>query len=129
LFIQKIRSLSHCIFNVVSLPSGSLSFSLLPYLLFPFFFFSLFSTSNQTHHTFPSGSNLPRLNIRPDSGGGFASVFDGWVWCSLGRLGLHLAGVLGWSNPDAPHLKIRPDLSLIAVEHITAVEWLVLDNI
>jgi hypothetical protein len=56
-------------------------------------------------------------------------VFDGWVWCSLGRLGLHLGGVLGWSDPDEPCLKIRPYLSPIAVEHITAIEWLVFDDI
>jgi len=86
LFIQKIRSLL-CIFNVVvSLLWFSLSLS--PhYLLFPFFFFSLFLyTSNQTQQTFNSVSNLSRL-------------------------------------------KIRPDLSPISAEHITAIEWLVFDDI
>jgi hypothetical protein len=64
---------------------------------------------------------------------------EGWLvddpnlLCALDTHALAIANrflilVLGWSDPDAPRLKIRPDLSPIAAEHITAVEWLVFDD-
>ncbi|XP_017980083.1 PREDICTED: rab3 GTPase-activating protein non-catalytic subunit [Theobroma cacao] len=37
--------------------------------------------------------------------------------------------ILGWSDPDEPRLQIRPELSPIEAEHITAIEWLVFDEI
>jgi hypothetical protein len=101
----------------------SLSLSLSPhYLLFPFSFFLFLSffyfKSNK--QTFPFGSNLPCLKIRPDLSPIATehvttvewSAFDdiqvvGLHLCSTAGfgvhwLGLHLGGVLDWSDPNAP---------------------------
>lgn len=37
--------------------------------------------------------------------------------------------VLSWSDPDASRVKIRPELSPIDAESISAVEWLVFDDV
>nr|XP_004294100.2 PREDICTED: rab3 GTPase-activating protein non-catalytic subunit [Fragaria vesca subsp. vesca] len=36
--------------------------------------------------------------------------------------------VLGWADPDQTRVKIRPELSPIEAEHVTAIEWLVFDE-
>ncbi|KAM7251311.1 hypothetical protein ACFE04_023194 [Oxalis oulophora] len=37
--------------------------------------------------------------------------------------------IIPWSDPDAPRVKIRPELSPIEAEYITALEWLVFEDI
>lgn len=65
---------------------------------------------------------------------------EGWLvddpnlLCALDTHALALANrsvilVLGWADSDGNRVKIRPDLSPIEAEQITAVEWLVFDEI
>ncbi|CAL9016976.1 unnamed protein product [Prunus brigantina] len=65
---------------------------------------------------------------------------EGWLvdnpslLCALDTHSLALANrsvivVLGWAEPDSTRLKIRPELSPIAAEFVTAIEWLVFDEI
>ncbi|KAL5564551.1 hypothetical protein UlMin_027715 [Ulmus minor] len=65
---------------------------------------------------------------------------EGWLvhnpnlLCALDTHSLALANrsvivIIGWSDSDTPRLKIRPDLSPIEPEFITAIEWLVFDEI
>ncbi|KAF5478556.1 hypothetical protein F2P56_005105 [Juglans regia] len=65
---------------------------------------------------------------------------EGWLvddpnlLCALDTHALALANrslilVLGWSDSDGHRIKIVPDLSPIEAEHITAIEWLVFDEI
>lgn len=65
---------------------------------------------------------------------------EGWLvddpnlLCALDTHALALANrslilVLGWSDSDGHRIKILPDLSPIKAEHITAIEWLVFDEI
>ncbi|KAL3715898.1 hypothetical protein ACJRO7_007626 [Eucalyptus globulus] len=65
---------------------------------------------------------------------------EGWLadnpnlLCALDTHALALADrsvvlVIGWSDPDSPRIKIRPELSPIHAEFISAVEWLVFDEI
>ncbi|KAF5730701.1 rab3 GTPase-activating protein non-catalytic subunit isoform X1 [Tripterygium wilfordii] len=68
----------------------------------------------------------------------FGAGKEGWlvdnpnVLCALDTRSLALANkslilVAGWD--DGPWLKIRPELSPIEAEHLTAIEWLVFDEI
>ncbi|GAV60718.1 hypothetical protein CFOL_v3_04247 [Cephalotus follicularis] len=66
---------------------------------------------------------------------------EGWLVddpnlkCALDTHSLALANktliiVIGWSEPDCTtRVKIRPELSPIEAEHVTAIEWLVFDEI
>lgn len=65
---------------------------------------------------------------------------EGWLvdnpslLCALDTHSLALANrsvivVLGWAEPDSTRLKIRPELSPISAEFVTAIEWLVFDEI
>ncbi|KAB2616004.1 rab3 GTPase-activating protein non-catalytic subunit [Pyrus ussuriensis x Pyrus communis] len=65
---------------------------------------------------------------------------EGWLvdnpnlLCALDTHSIALANrsvivVLGWSESDGTRLKIRPELSPIEAEFVTAVEWLVFDEI
>ncbi|KAF8022948.1 hypothetical protein BT93_F0460 [Corymbia citriodora subsp. variegata] len=65
---------------------------------------------------------------------------EGWLadnpnlLCALDTHSLALADrsavlVIEWSDPDSPRVKIRPELSPIHGEFISAVEWLVFDEI
>ncbi|KAG6637161.1 hypothetical protein I3843_11G156100 [Carya illinoinensis] len=65
---------------------------------------------------------------------------EGWLvddpnlLCALDTHALALANrflilVLGWTDSDGHRTKILPDLSPIEAEHITAIEWLVFDEI
>lgn len=65
---------------------------------------------------------------------------EGWLvdnpnlLCAIDTHSLALANrstilVLGWSDSDGSRLKLRPELSPIEAERITAIEWLVFDEI
>lgn len=65
---------------------------------------------------------------------------EGWLvnnpnlFCALDSHSLALANrflilIVNWGDPDAPRVKIRPDLSPIEAESITAIEWLVFDDV
>ncbi|XP_031377028.1 rab3 GTPase-activating protein non-catalytic subunit [Punica granatum] len=65
---------------------------------------------------------------------------EGWLvdnpslLCALDTHALALANrslvlVVGWSDPVSPRVKIHPDLSPIEAEFISAIEWLVFDDI
>ncbi|XP_010552119.1 PREDICTED: rab3 GTPase-activating protein non-catalytic subunit [Tarenaya hassleriana] len=65
---------------------------------------------------------------------------EGWLvddpnlLCALDSHSLAIANrflilVVTWADPDAPRVKIRPDLSPIEAESITAIEWLVFDDV
>ena len=65
---------------------------------------------------------------------------EGWLvdnpnlLCALDTHAIALANrsqivTLGWSDSDASRLKIRPELSPIEAEYISAIEWLVFDEI
>lgn len=61
-------------------------------------------------------------------------VDDPTLLCALDAHSLALAKrsviiILSWTDPDVPRLKIRPDLSPIEAESVTAIEWLVFDEI
>ncbi|KAK6230736.1 hypothetical protein QUC31_002254 [Theobroma cacao] len=72
----------------------------------------------------------------------FGAGKEGWLapdasttlLCALDAHSLAIANrslilILGWSDPDEPRVQIRPELSPIEAEHITAIEWLVFDEI
>ncbi|KAG8502450.1 hypothetical protein CXB51_000349 [Gossypium anomalum] len=72
----------------------------------------------------------------------FGAGKEGWlapdagttVLCALDAHSLAIANrsvvlILGWSDSDEPRVKIRPELSPIEAERITAIEWLVFDDI
>ncbi|EOY20410.1 Rab3 GTPase-activating protein non-catalytic subunit isoform 3 [Theobroma cacao] len=72
----------------------------------------------------------------------FGAGEEGWLapdasttlLCALDAHSLAIANrslilILGWSDPDEPRVQIRPELSPIEAEHITAIEWLVFDEI
>ncbi|KAE8680109.1 peptide-N4-(N-acetyl-beta-glucosaminyl)asparagine amidase A-like [Hibiscus syriacus] len=72
----------------------------------------------------------------------FGAGKEGWltpdagttVLCALDAHSLAIANrslvlILGWSDPDEHRVKIRPELSPIESERITAIEWLVFDDI
>ncbi|XP_021288571.1 rab3 GTPase-activating protein non-catalytic subunit isoform X2 [Herrania umbratica] len=72
----------------------------------------------------------------------FGAGKEGWLapdasttlLCALDAHSLAIANrslilILGWSDADEPRVQIRPELSPIEVEHITAIEWLVFDEI
>lgn len=73
--------------------------------------------------------------------GDFGAGKEGWLvnnpnlLCALDSHSLALANrsvilVLGWSGSDGYQVKIRPsDLSPIEAEHISALEWLVFDEV
>lgn len=48
---------------------------------------------------------------------------------SLALANRFLILIVNWGDPDAPRVKIRPDLSPIEAESITAIEWLVFDDV
>ncbi|KAL0743609.1 hypothetical protein Bca4012_085122 [Brassica carinata] len=48
---------------------------------------------------------------------------------SLALANRFLILIVNWADPDSPRVKIRPDLSPIEAESITAIEWLVLDDV
>lgn len=65
---------------------------------------------------------------------------EGWLVnnpnliCALDTHSLALANrsvilIIGWSESDGSRVKIRPELSPIEAEHISAIEWLVFDDI
>ncbi|CAN8259333.1 unnamed protein product [Cochlearia groenlandica] len=65
---------------------------------------------------------------------------EGWLvntpnlLCALDSHSLAIANrflivIVNWGDPDAPRVKIRPDLSPIEAESITAIEWLVFDDV
>ncbi|XP_022749296.1 rab3 GTPase-activating protein non-catalytic subunit isoform X1 [Durio zibethinus] len=71
----------------------------------------------------------------------FGAGKEGWlapdasttILCALDAHSLAIANrslilILGWSDPDEPRVKIRPELSPIEAEHITAIEWLVFEE-
>lgn len=72
----------------------------------------------------------------------FGAGKEGWlapdagttVLCALDAHSLAIANrsvvlIIGWSDSDEPRVKIRPELSPIEAERITAIEWLVFDDI
>ncbi|KAK6230733.1 hypothetical protein QUC31_002251 [Theobroma cacao] len=72
----------------------------------------------------------------------FGAGKEGWLapdaspthLCALDAHSLAIANrslilILGWSDTDEPRVQIRPELSPIEAEHITAIEWLVFDEI
>ncbi|KAE8706103.1 hypothetical protein F3Y22_tig00110403pilonHSYRG00013 [Hibiscus syriacus] len=72
----------------------------------------------------------------------FGAGKEGWlapdagttVLCALDAHSLAIANrslvlILGWSDRDEQRVKIRPELSPIEAERITAIEWLVFDDI
>ncbi|XVF18630.1 hypothetical protein REPUB_Repub11eG0039100 [Reevesia pubescens] len=72
----------------------------------------------------------------------FGAGKEGWLapdasttlLCALDAHSLAIANrslilILGWSDPDEPRVKIQPELSPIESEHITAMEWLVFEEI
>ncbi|EOY20409.1 Rab3 GTPase-activating protein non-catalytic subunit isoform 2 [Theobroma cacao] len=72
----------------------------------------------------------------------FGAGEEGWLapdasttlLCALDAHSLAIANrslilILGWSDPDEPRVQIRPELSPFEAEHITAIEWLVFDEI
>ncbi|XWS27346.1 hypothetical protein CRYUN_Cryun26dG0107300 [Craigia yunnanensis] len=72
----------------------------------------------------------------------FGAGKEGWlapdasttILCALEAHSLAIANrylilILGWSDPNKPRVKIRPELSPIEAEHITAIEWLVFEEI
>ncbi|XVF88010.1 hypothetical protein PTKIN_Ptkin19aG0015100 [Pterospermum kingtungense] len=72
----------------------------------------------------------------------FGAGKEGWlapdatttILCALDAHSLAIANrylilILGWSDPDEPRIKIRPELSPIEAEHITSIEWLVFEEI
>ncbi|PPS02564.1 hypothetical protein GOBAR_AA18115 [Gossypium barbadense] len=72
----------------------------------------------------------------------FGAGKEGWlapdagttVLCALDVHSLAIANrsvvlILGWSDSDEPRVKIRSELSPIEAERITAIEWLVFDDI
>lgn len=65
---------------------------------------------------------------------------EGWLVdnpnliCALDTHSLALANrililMIGWSDSDGSRVKIRPELSPIEAEYISAIEWLVFDDI
>ncbi|KAI4333566.1 hypothetical protein L6164_018354 [Bauhinia variegata] len=65
---------------------------------------------------------------------------EGWlvdnpnILCAIDTHSVALANrstilVLGWSDSDGSRLKIRPELSPIEAEYVSAIEWLVFDEI
>lgn len=65
---------------------------------------------------------------------------EGWLvdnpnlLCAIDTHSIALANrsvivVLGWVEPDETRLKIRPELSPIEAEFVTAIEWLVFDDV
>lgn len=65
---------------------------------------------------------------------------EGWLidnpslLCALDTHALALSNrslvlILAWSDPRSPRVKIRPELSPIEAEFISAIEWLVFDEI
>lgn len=79
--------------------------------------------------------------IACDELGDFGAGKEGWLvdnpnlLCALDSHSLALANrsvilVLGWAGSDGYQVKIRPsDLSPIEAEHVSALEWLVFDDI
>ncbi|OMO74763.1 Rab3-GAP regulatory subunit [Corchorus capsularis] len=72
----------------------------------------------------------------------FGAGKEGWLapdassplLCALDAHSLAIANrylilILGWSDPYESRIKIRPELSPIESEHITAIEWLVFEDI
>lgn len=72
----------------------------------------------------------------------FGAGKEGWlapdatttILCALDAHSLAIANrylilILGWSDPDETRVKIRPELSPIEAEHVTAIEWLVFQEI
>ena len=72
----------------------------------------------------------------------FGAGKEGWlapdasttILCALDAHSLAIANrclilILGWSDQDEPRVKIRPELSPIEAENITAIEWLVFEEI
>ncbi|KAK8481185.1 hypothetical protein V6N13_129095 [Hibiscus sabdariffa] len=91
--------------------------------------------SKRSHHLTELGC------IAGDDLAEFGAGKEGWlapdtgttVLCALDAHSLAIANrylvlILGWSDP-AERVKIRPELSPIEAERITAIEWLVFDDI
>ena len=70
----------------------------------------------------------------------FGAGKEGWLvdnpnlHCAIDTHSIALANrstilLLGWSDSDGSRVKIRPELSPIEAEYISAIEWLVFDEI